>query len=118
MQYRIEDIIIPDRFVNIALGCLVMNKALNKALGWNLKMAPNFSLRYNPDHITKLEGEYKDPIKDNVLSSLYTIVIQNNNSKNQTFDSFTKIDTKEKPASNEKKEFQVSDSFTEDLKKI
>ncbi|CAG8528770.1 9284_t:CDS:2, partial [Racocetra fulgida] len=44
-------------------------------------------------------------------------LIQNDNSKNQTFDSSTKIDTKEEPASNEEKESQVSDSFTEDLKK-
>ncbi|CAG8540094.1 16123_t:CDS:2 [Cetraspora pellucida] len=153
MQYRIEDIIISDGFANTASGCLVMNKALNEALGWNLGMAPNFSLRHNSDHIMKLEGGHKDvpisikyknkwvtetghvvviddgklnyllclgtpwirkPIKDNVLSSLYTTVIQNNN---QTFDSSTKIDTKEEPASNEKKESQASDSFTEDLKK-
>ncbi|CAG8806761.1 26429_t:CDS:2, partial [Racocetra persica] len=164
VQYRIEDIIIPDRMES-----------------WD---GTNFSLRHNSDHITKLEGEYKDvpisikyknkwvtktghvvviddrkpdyllclrtpwirkvqgildtnkhkfriivhrksyiiptftkPIKDNILSSLYTTVIQDNNSKNQTFDSFTKIDTKEEPASNEEKESQVSDSFTENLKK-
>ncbi|CAG8764491.1 6553_t:CDS:2, partial [Cetraspora pellucida] len=159
MQYRIEDIIIPDGFADTASGCLVMNKALNEALGWNLGMAPNFSLRHNSDHITKLEGGHKDvtetghvvviddgkpdyllclgtpwirkvqgildinkhefrmivrgksyiiptftkPIKDNILSSLYTTVIWDNNSKNQTFDSSTKIDTKEEPASNEEK---------------
>ncbi|CAG8794433.1 12423_t:CDS:1, partial [Dentiscutata erythropus] len=170
MQRRIENIIIPDGFADTASGCFVMNKALNEALGWNLGMALNFSLRHNSDHITKLEGEHKDipisikyknkwvtetehvvvindgkpnyllclempwirkvqeildtnknefrmivrgksyiiltftkPIKDNVLSSLYTTVIQDNNSKNQTFNSSTKIDTKEEPASNEEK---------------
>ncbi|CAG8852141.1 31114_t:CDS:2, partial [Racocetra persica] len=43
---------------------------------------------------------------DNVLSSLYTTVIRDN-SKNQTFDSSTKIDTKEEPAFNEEKESQT-----------
>ncbi|CAG8850537.1 17094_t:CDS:1, partial [Racocetra persica] len=60
MQYRIEDIIIPDRFADTASGCLVINKALNEALGWNLEMVPNFFLRHNSDHITKLEGRNKD----------------------------------------------------------
>ncbi|CAG8820598.1 20013_t:CDS:2, partial [Cetraspora pellucida] len=156
MQCRIEDIIIPDVFVDTASECLGINKVLNEAVGWNLGMAPNFFLRHNSDHIMKLEEGHKDvpisikyknkwvtetghvvviddgkpdyllcletpwirkPIKNNVLSSLYTTVIRDNNSKNQTFDSSTKIDTKEEVASNKEKESQVSDSFTEDLKK-
>ncbi|CAG8675412.1 7190_t:CDS:2, partial [Gigaspora rosea] len=60
---------------------------------------------------------FTKPIKNNISSSLYTTVIQDNNSKNKIFDSSTKIDTKEEPASNEEKESQVSDSFTKDLKK-
>ncbi|CAG8464659.1 13324_t:CDS:10 [Cetraspora pellucida] len=86
MQCRIKDIIISDGFVNTASECLVMNKTLNEALGWNLGMAPNFSLKHNSNYIMKLGG-HKD------------------------------INTKEEPTSNKKKESQVFDLFTEDLKK-
>ncbi|CAG8795782.1 18500_t:CDS:2, partial [Gigaspora rosea] len=148
IQCRIEDIILPDGFADTALGCLVMNKALNEALGWNLGMDVPIFIKYKnkcvtetghvvidnrkPDYlfclgrpwIQKVQGildtnkhefrmivrgksyiipTFTKPIKDNVSSSLYTTVIQDNNSKNQTFDSSIKIDTKEKPASNEKK---------------
>ncbi|CAG8551353.1 14951_t:CDS:2, partial [Cetraspora pellucida] len=75
---------------------------------------PNYLLFCRKSYII---STFTKPIKDNVLSSLYTTVIQDNNSKNQTFDSSTKIDTKEKPASNKEKEFQISDLFTKDLKK-
>ncbi|CAG8687940.1 18258_t:CDS:2, partial [Dentiscutata erythropus] len=147
MQYRIEDIIIPDGFADTESECLVMNKVLNEALGWNLGMAPNFSLRHNSDHIMKLEGGHKnvtetghvviDDGKPDYLLCLGTPWIQKVQGildtnkyefrmivrgKSYIILTFTKpiknnIDTKEEPVSNEKKESQVSDSFTEDLKK-
>ncbi|CAG8565231.1 19305_t:CDS:2 [Cetraspora pellucida] len=106
----IEDIIISDGFADAVSGCLVMNKVLNEALGWNLGMAPNFFLRHNSDHITKLEEGHKDvPISIKYKNKWVTETehVVDNNSKNQTFDSSTKIDTKEEPASYEKKETKL-----------
>ncbi|CAG8804071.1 28450_t:CDS:2, partial [Dentiscutata erythropus] len=51
-------------------------------------------------------------IEDIIIpDGLYTTVIQDNNSKNQTFDFSTKINTKEEPVSNEKKESQTRIPF-------
>ncbi|CAG8695539.1 8262_t:CDS:2, partial [Racocetra persica] len=114
----IEDIIIPDGFADTASGCLVMNKALNEIRKVQGILDTNkHEFRIIVRGKSYIIPTFTKPIKDNVLSSLYTTVIRDNNSKNQTFDSSTKIDTKEEPTSNKEKESQVSDSFTEDLKK-
>ncbi|CAG8538505.1 6349_t:CDS:2, partial [Ambispora gerdemannii] len=60
MQCKIEDIDIPETFSDTASECVLMNKALNNALGWDLGIAPNFILTHNSDHITKLIGGHKD----------------------------------------------------------
>jgi len=60
MQCKIEDIDIPEAFSDTASECVLMNKALNNALGWDLGIAPNFILTHNSDHKTKLIGGHKD----------------------------------------------------------
>ncbi|CAG8619701.1 6115_t:CDS:2 [Paraglomus occultum] len=60
MQCKIEDINIPEAFSDTASECVLMNKALNNALGWDLGIAPNFILTHNSDHVTKLIGGHKD----------------------------------------------------------
>ncbi|CAG8792565.1 39657_t:CDS:2 [Gigaspora margarita] len=159
MQSKIEDIIIPEAIADNALECIVMNKALNKTLEWDLGIAPDFflidvpiSVKHKNEWVTvtgnivvidngetnyllclempwirKVQGildlnkheiriavrgkSYIIPIftkaiEDNVSSNFYTTAIQDNDSKNQTFDSSSKTNTKEKPVSNKEKELE------------
>ncbi|CAG8822731.1 6459_t:CDS:2, partial [Dentiscutata erythropus] len=55
-----------------------------------------------------MQCKIKDIIIPDGFADTVSGLIRDNNSKNQTFDSSTNIDTKEEPASNEKKESQNS----------